>query len=259
LYYFSKNLKCTIMARIRSLFIIKGTLGEFNFYVDDGINVARRAGGGFNRKDIKTKPEMVRVRENNGEFGHSSKVKSVFMRALRPYFVGIRGRGIHNEMVSMFTQVKNQDVISKRGERHVEAGLASTEGLGVLSSYAYPKAYSLYGVLGCAFTIDWTQLQCTFPDFNPEVTVFPKSATHVGLQFGVVFMDFVQLEGQLFAAEEYFIPREASPQSLTLALPSPVDGKGRRVAILGVRFYQEVNGGYHLLEAGRGTAVVGVN
>jgi hypothetical protein len=246
------------MARIRSPFIITGTLGEINFYVDEGVNVARRAGGGFNGKDIKTKPEMGRVRENSREFGHCSEVKSIFMGALRPYFVGIRGRRIHYEMVSMFTQVKKQDAISSRGERTIEAGLASTEGLRVLSSYSYPKAYSLYGVLGCQFRVDWTRQHCTFPDFNPAVTVFPEEATHLGLRFGIVCMDFVQLGAHLFPAEEYFVPRKASPGPLTLALSSPVEGKGRRIGFLGVRFYQEVNGAYYMLEAGRGAAVVGV-
>ncbi len=246
------------MARIRSPFIITGTLGEINFYVYDGINVARRAGGGFNRKDIKTRPEMRGVREINGEFTHCSKVKSVFMRALRPYFVGIRGKRIHCEMVGMFTRVKKRDAVSGRGERTIEAGLASADGLRELSSYSYPKAYSLYGVLGCRFTVDLAQEHCTFPDLDPALTVFPEGATHLGLRFGIVCMDFVALKAHLFPAEEHFVPRGAGPGPLTLALSSRVEGTGRRIAFLGVRFYQEVNGAYHMLEEGRGAAVVGV-
>ncbi|MEH6681707.1 MAG: hypothetical protein V7724_14250 [Sediminicola sp.] len=74
------------MARIGSPFIITGTL-----WIDRSI----RGRWGFNGKDIKTRPEMGSKRENGRELGHCAEVKSVFMGASRPYFVGIRGRRIH--------------------------------------------------------------------------------------------------------------------------------------------------------------------
>lgn len=50
------------MAKVTGPFVIEGTLGGTNYYVDEGENRARKSGGGFNGKTIKTKDSMVRVR-----------------------------------------------------------------------------------------------------------------------------------------------------------------------------------------------------
>ena len=73
------------MARQKGIIQLEGTLGDINFYFRKGKPVARKAGGGFNAKNIKTSATMVRVRENNTEFGNSSKVKKVFKLSLHPF------------------------------------------------------------------------------------------------------------------------------------------------------------------------------
>ena len=52
------------MATQKGIISLTGTLGDINFYFRKGKAVARKAGGGFNGKAIKTKPSMVWIREN---------------------------------------------------------------------------------------------------------------------------------------------------------------------------------------------------
>ena len=66
------------MATQKGIVSLVGTVGGVNFYFRKGKAVARKAGGGFSGKAIKTKASMMRVRENNSEFGHCSSVKKSF-------------------------------------------------------------------------------------------------------------------------------------------------------------------------------------
>ena len=51
------------MAKQKGVVFFEGTLGGINFYYRKGVPTARAAGGGFNRRAIKTSPRMVRVRD----------------------------------------------------------------------------------------------------------------------------------------------------------------------------------------------------
>ena len=73
--------KVFIMAKQGGMFPLDGTLGGINFYKRKGKWVARRSGGGFNGKAIKTKDSMARVRENGSEFGITSRAKKLLRMA----------------------------------------------------------------------------------------------------------------------------------------------------------------------------------
>jgi len=259
------------MARVTGPFKITGTIDDMNFYQDGDKNIARKAGGGFNGKAIKTKDSMVRVRVNASEFGHCASVKSTFMRALHPYLFRVKGRKVHSAMTSMFVQIKSFDPVSKRGERRVAPGLTTTDGRNFLLTYSYPERFTIDQALGNRFTVDPVTQSCSCNDFDVSGISFPEFATHVGLLYGVVVMDFDAIKAQSFLAEEYFIPKKDANHSIVLnpvTPPSPftaslvtedeASGDGVHIAVMGVRFYQEVNGVMTKLEAKRGVGVLGV-
>lgn len=246
------------MAKIKSPFKIVGTIDNINFYVDEGKNVARTAGGGFDGEAIRTKPSMVRVRENGSEFGHCASVKSTFLRALRPFILKMRGRRLHSGMTSMFVQIKNYDPVSKRGERKVGLGLTTLDGFNLLMTYSHPERYSIEQVLGNRFVMDWNDSSCHCANFQTNGIQFPEYATHVGLLFGVVVMDFDAISTNTFLAEEFVLSKTAANQAISLPPTEPITGSGRRIGVMGVRYYQEVNGILTKLETKRGFGVVGV-
>ncbi|WP_334113847.1 hypothetical protein [Paucihalobacter sp.] len=247
------------MARVTGLFKITGTIGGMNFYLDGGENLVRDAGGGFNGDAIRTKDSMVRVRENASEFGHCASVKRVFMNALHPYLSKLKGRKLHSAMTSLFVQIKNFDPVSKRGERRVSQGLTTPDGHNLLLTYSYPERFTVDQVLGNRFSVDMTTHSCSCIDFDVSKIAFPEYATHVSLLYGVVFMDFEVLEAKAFLAADYYIAKNDVNHSITLNPVAAPIGTGVRIAVMGVRFYQEVNGVMTQLEAKRGVAVLGVD
>tara|TARA_R110000850_G_scaffold199977_1_gene326163 strand:+ start:71774 stop:72520 length:747 start_codon:yes stop_codon:yes gene_type:complete len=244
------------MARVTGPFKITGTIDGMNFYQDGGENYARKAGGGFDGDAIKTKDSMVRVRENASEFGHCASVKSVFMRALHPYLSKLKGRKLHSSMTSLFVQIKNLDPVSDRGVRRVAQGLTTTDGRNLLLTYSYPERFTVDQVLGNRFVVDPVTHSCSCADFNVKGIGFPEYATHVGLLYGVVVMDFEGIQAKLFLAEAYYIAKNDASPSITLSPVTAPTGTGVRIAVMGVRFYQEVNGVMTKLEAKRGVGVL---
>lgn len=244
------------MARVTGPFKITGTIDGINFYQDGGENYARKAGGGFDGDAIKTKDSMVRVRENASEFGHCASVKSVFMRALHPYLSKLKGRKLHSGMTSLFVQIKNFDPVSERGVRRVAHGLTTTDGRNLLLTYSYPERFTVDQVLGNRFQVDMATHNCSCPDFDVSGIAFPEYATHVGLLYGVVVMDFEGIQAKTFLAEEYYIAKNDVNHPISLNPVNAPSGTGVRIAVMGVRFYQEVNGVMTRLEAKRGVAVL---
>ncbi|MEH6679491.1 MAG: hypothetical protein V7724_03035 [Sediminicola sp.] len=179
------------MARIGSPFIIMGTLGEIDFNVDVGGMLPRRPAA-----NDKITGSLAMFRGKVGIHG-----------ALRPYYVGIRGGRTHYGMVGMFIQVKERD----RGERTMESGPAPTDGLRILSSYTYPKAYFLYGAMGCQFRMNRAPRHCAFPNLGPAITVFPEGKTYLGLRFGIVFMDLAQIIAHFFPQGSIFFRKRQAP------------------------------------------------
>lgn len=60
-------------------------------------------------------------------------------------------------------------------------------------------------------------------------------------------------------AADYYIAKNDVNHSISLNPVAAPAGAGVRIAVMGVRFYQEVNGVMTQLEAKRGVAVLGVD
>ncbi len=115
------------MAKQIGLLPISGTLDGVNFYLRKGVPVARKAGGGFDSRKIKSSPTMKRVRENGSEFGHCSRVKKVFKDGLFPFFKNYKNGDLHSNMMQLFLAIKDLDLISERGKRNLYSGLQNPE------------------------------------------------------------------------------------------------------------------------------------
>src|SRR5690606_6194299 len=99
-----------------------------------GKQVARAAGGGFNGDAIRTKASMQRVRENGSEFGHCSKANKLFRRATHEFYEHYKFAGMHGHLMRLFTQLKDLDSISARGQRQVSVGVQTDAGNSLLQT-----------------------------------------------------------------------------------------------------------------------------
>lgn len=248
------------MAKQKGIFPLVGTIGGVNFYYLNGKPVARMAGGGFNGEAIKSKDSMQRVRENGSEFGHCSRVNKIFRQALRPVHNFHKFTFYHSRLMTLFTAIKDVDGINLRGERRVAEGMETATGRQLLQDFKYtPKCVPLH-VFPFDYTMDWTNFTLHFERIHKDRVLFIEGATHVSLQFGVLDFNFNTLDYDLQLGAPLMLSKTFSDTSISLSPLSLPTNHGLQLAVLGIRYYQEVDGVMYLLHAqnGVGIAVVSV-
>ncbi|MFC0604916.1 hypothetical protein [Winogradskyella pulchriflava] len=215
----------------------------------NGKPIARKAGGGFNGKAIKTKASMQRVRENASEFGHCSGVNKAFRAGLQAFYKGYTFTHFHSRLMGLFTRLKDLDTTNKRVERRVAQGIAHADGLTLVQHFNYTPACQVRQVLPFAFAIDSTTYTLTITDFDIAQVGFVEGATHIALTYGVLDFDFENLDWQLHLAPPLVIDRNYAASTVSLVPDTLPSGLGRLLCVLGVRFYQDVDGALYGLNA----------
>ena len=236
------------MARQKGIIQLEGTLGDINFYFRKGKPVARKAGGGFNAKNIKTSATMVRVRENNTEFGNSSKVKKVFKLSLHPFLNAYKEGALHGRMMQLMQNIKMFDTVSERGKRTVGNGIQTPMGKIAFQQFLFTPKCAISKTLMATASFDWENFRYTVSGFKGSRVRFPVSATHFELSFGVLCFDFNTLDYLLFMGSPLLIARDSIADTFSLQPTHLPDTKGMQFAFVGLKFFQEVNGIMYLLQ-----------
>ncbi|HZW62573.1 MAG TPA: hypothetical protein VFF15_02905 [Flavobacteriaceae bacterium] len=137
--------------------------------------------------------------------------------------------------------------------------MQTEKGRQLLLTYCYPEYYSLPYVLQQPFAVDMDAFRFSCASLDSRMIDYPKYATHLGLTFGVVALDFSPVSAMAYWAEDYFLAKGSPPVSMSLAPTGLPEDSDAYLAVMGVRFYQEINGVYSPLEIGRGYSVIGVS
>lgn len=244
------------MAKQVGIVPLIGTLDGINFYMRKGKMVARRAGGGFSGTAIKKSASMVRVRENNTEFGHCSRVKKIFKDSLFLFLGKKRNEELQGRLMQLFIKIKNADLVSERGKRQIGIGLEHAEGKALLDGFCF-TSFCLPTDNG---SYDASTMDYKLNGFAPKSLKFVDGATHFELQFGVVVLDLELLEATLFRSEIIRVGKNEGTQDLVFPVPVVAEERGVRIGVLHYRFSQEVNGGFYGFQEqnGFGLKVVGL-
>lgn len=247
------------MATQKGINPLVGTLEGVNYYIRKGKAVARKAGGGFTGKAIKTKPSMVRVRENNFEFGHCSKVKKGFRIALTPFLKYYTDGTLHGRMMQLFQEIKELDSSSIRGSRTIGLGILTAAGKEVFRNFVYNPLCKVSEVAPMKGNYNVETGIFTVNDFDINLVRFPKNATHLELQYGVLGVDFETITFSLCLATPLVLEKGVAMGGFEFVPVILPEIGWERFAFVGVTFYQEVNGvRYILKEVGNvGVACVG--
>ncbi len=247
------------MAKQIGIIPLTGTLKGINFYVREGKPLARKAGGGFSSDAIKKKPKMVRVRENASEFGHCSSVKKHFRLSLSPFLCIRKDGKLHGRMMQLFMKLKNLDRINIRGQRRVGPGIDTEAGKQLLRNFVFTPDCDVLAVLGAAGNYDSMAGTYSLTNFDIRNVWFPEGATHLALTLGLLHFDFESLEQELKLSPPLYLDKEFTGTSLSLNV-APPSVFGVAVAVLGMKFYEEVNGVFHIFKSAKavGVEVLGV-
>ena len=100
------------MAKNSSLFKIEGTLDNVTFYKSaDGYFV--RTKGGVSKHRIMNDPAFVRTRENGTSSG------KLLRDAVSSFVFKAKDSKLSSRLMKVMSDIKNQDLVSARGERNV--------------------------------------------------------------------------------------------------------------------------------------------
>lgn len=243
------------MAKQKGIIPLVGTIGGVNFYYLNGKPVARTAGGGFNSAAIKHKKSMERVRENGKEFGACSRVNKMFRQALRPFYMRYKFTFFHSRLMRLFTDLKSLDAVNGRGARCVSKGVATAKGKQLLVDFNYTPNCVPRTVLPFLYAVDEATCVCTVSRFAIDKVVFIPGATHVAIQYGVLDFNFETLVFDMHLADVQLLSRTATDSSLTFVPNSLPVGTGVLLAVVGVRYYQEIDGELYVLNSEKGVGI----
>lgn len=247
------------MAKQDSLLKFKGAIEDLTFFKSrDGYQVRKKSGVSAER--IQSDPAFQRTRENGAEFGRSARVSKYIRIAMRSMLSNVSGNRMANRLTGRVMQILKTDTTSARGERNVLTGE-----IGLLNGFEFNDGALLTRTFIAPYTsaIDRSSggALITIQSFNPADSLRPPDgATHLRLVSGMAAIDFETGESQFnkVSSPELLLNAESIEAiSLTPSLPSA--GSLPLFLLLGIEFYQEVNGRFYALRNGAYNALSIVN
>lgn len=238
------------MATQKGILKLEGTIGGITFYKSQDGYLAREKGG-VSADRIANDPKFQRTRENGSEFGSAGKAGKILRDSLRV----ILQNSCDNRMVSRLTQkmveVIQADLTSVRGQRNVIDGEAE-----LLEGFEFNINAKLSNTMYAPFTptIDRVAgtIKAVVPSYIPaDMIAAPGGTTHFKIVSSGVEIDF---ENETFVADSKASAVLAwdgtATTSLTLTNAVTANSTHPLFLVIGVEFFQEVNGVKYPLKNG---------
>ena len=249
------------MAKQIGIIKLKGTIGDISFYKSQDGHLARGKGG-VEASRIANDPAFQRTRENGSEFGRAGKGGKLLRVALRTLLQKASDNRVTSRLTKNVLTVIKADTTNDRGLRTIPDG-----DLSLLENFEFNKNGKLGGLLFAAYagTIDrvaGTVVADIAEFIAVNDIVAPSGTTHFKISNGGVEVDFAA-ETYVFDSEvSAILPWDSStvaPLSLTATLTAnstlPI------FQVIGIEFFQEVNGQMYSLKNGsyNALAIVGID
>ncbi len=236
---------------------IIGTYNGINYYIRNGKQRQRKAGGGFTTESIKNNPNMQGIRNSNQEWGPCSSFNKHFKLALFPFINDLNDGTLHKRLMQLFMRIKTLDETSV-GSRAVGPGLCCDMGRKLLGEFKFTKRPGVRDILGPLTDFDAKTGTLKAVAFDPKRLGFPKGATHFGLKYGVLEYDlkrdtfrFILNKGELMVAAE------DKAKELVLEVPEKPKKGTTAFGVVKVRFYQKLPDRFYTSYA-KGSVGIGV-
>ena len=238
------------MAKQKGIIKLEGTIGDITFVKTKNGYIAKEKTG-LNGDRIATDPAFQRTRENGAEFGRAGKAGKMVRTAFRSLLQNAADSSMTARLTKEFMKVIQADTTSVRGERNVIDGEAE-----LLQGFDFNGQGKLSTTLFAPFTatIDRAagSLTVAIPSFVPNVMIgYPSGATHFKTRAAGASIDF---EGESFeqeVSESAILPLNGTATAaLNLANSLTANSTHPLFLVLGIEFYQEVNGAMYPLKNG---------
>jgi hypothetical protein len=238
------------MAKQTGIIKLKGTIGDISFYKTTDGHLARGKGG-IDPERIKNDPAFQRTRENGSEFGTAGKGGKLLRNAIRILLQNAKDKRVTSRLTTQVLKVVKTDAGNPRGQRTIQGGT-----FGLLANFEFNINGKLASTLFALYTHAYDRVTgdatVNIPVFKPNVQIAaPSGTTHFKIVTGVAELDF---ENETFAFdndETAILPYDGNDTAIIdLTATAPANSVLPIVQVLGVEFYQEVNGEMYPLKNG---------
>ena len=238
------------MARQTGIIKLKGTIGDISFYKTTDGHLAREKGG-IDKSRMKNDPAFQRTRENGSEFGRAGKGGKLVRSAIRILLLNAKDKRVVSRLTTDLLKVVKTDAINERGMRTIEDG-----SMGLISGFDFNTNGKLGSTLFAAYINNFDratgEASVNIPSFSPSVRIAaPAGTTHFKIVTGASELDFAGETSTFESDETAILPYDSANtgivdfvSALTPNSVLPV------IQVLGVEFYQEVNGQMYPLKNG---------
>jgi len=238
------------MARQKGIIKLDGTIGDITFYKTRDGYLAREKGG-VDGDRIANDPAFARTRENGAEFGRAGKAGKLLRTSFRSLLQNAADSRMASRLTAEFMKVIQADATNNRGQRNVIDGEAE-----LLEGFDF----NLNGKLGTTLYAQFTTsidratgaLEVNIPAFLPiNMIAAPGGTTHFKLISAGAEVDFEAETFMADSSESTILPLDATATTL-LTLSNSVTANSTKplFLVLGIEFYQEVNGSMYALKNG---------
>ena len=238
------------MARQKGIIKLDGTIGDITFYKSKDGYLAREKGG-VPADRIANDPAFRRTRENGAEFGRAGKGGKVLRTAIRAMLQNASDSKMVSRLTTEMVKVIQADATNTRGQRNVIDGEAE-----LLEGFEF----NINGKLGTTLYAPYTAtidrvtgaLSVSIPAFVPlNMIAAPSGATHFKIVSAGAEIDF---ENETFVVDDSastVLPWDTTATSvLNLSNSVTANSTHPLFLVLGIEFYQEVNGQKYPLKNG---------
>lgn len=238
------------MAKQRGIMKLEGTIGGITFYKSRDGYLAREKGG-IPAERIANDPNFQRTRENGAEFGRAGKAGKVLRNALRNLLQNAKDPRVVSRLTTEMVKVIQEDQTNPRGLRNVIDGEAE-----LLAGFDFNSNAKLGNTLYApsVATIDRVtgELKVDLASFIPsEMIAAPGGTTHFRIVSAGAEIDF---ENEVFTVDKNETAQLPWDETATAVINhvNQVTANSTKplFVILGVQFFQEVNGVKYSLKNG---------
>ncbi|GHC64493.1 hypothetical protein [Ulvibacter litoralis] len=243
------------MAKQAGIIKLKGTIDDLSFYKTVDGHLAR-AKGGIDKNKILNDPAFQRTRENNSEFGAAGKGGKLIRTSVRHLMQNAKDRRVVSRLTKELLAIIKTDPLNPRGKRTIQDGnLEVIEGFDFNSNA--PLSTTLYVGYTTNFNRTSGEVTANLEAFSPTIRIAaPTGTTHFKLSLGAAEIDFVNMQFVFSAADTGVLPYTAPElPANTLTAPLSPDSDLPVLQVIGVEFYQMVNGEYYSLKNGANNAL----
>jgi len=238
------------MAQQKGIIPLQGTIGNITFYKSKDGYMAREKSG-LNADRIANDPSFARTRENGAEFGRAGNAGKVLRSAIRALLLNTADSRMIARLTREMMKVIQADTVNERGLRNVIDGEAE-----LLTGFEFNANSKLGTVLFAPFTQSINRvtgvLEINIPSFIPvNMVAAPSGATHYKLVSAGVEIDFEQQTYTVATSNNAAAVIDVNATAaLTLTHQVTANSSRPLFLVLGIEFYQEVNGNLYSLKNG---------